>query len=127
MLPPVTIRGRIFKSTNIRAHALDRISQLLRKCEMKSKSNMQQQATQRLRKLCRSLADLKRGESFSITRLTAIKSLCPDAKTAARFTTHLARSAQQRKEFASKSTRYTAAEKKRHAKLAKEVLDEIEL
>ena len=79
---------------------------------------MAQQAAQKLRKLCQMVADLKQGEDFSITRLTVIKSLCPDMKTAARFAAHLAALAQRRKDFDSRGIRFKPAEKKRHQQLA---------
>jgi len=51
---------------------------------------------QKARKLQQLVDDLERGENFNITRLVVIKSLCQDVKTAARFTLHLARLAQER-------------------------------
>jgi hypothetical protein len=41
---------------------------------------------QKVRKLQQLAEALRGGESFSITRLTVIKSLCQEVKTAARFT-----------------------------------------
>jgi hypothetical protein len=46
--------------------------------------------TVRIRKLARIAEELPVGASFSITLLTAVKSLCEDPQTAARFGLHLA-------------------------------------
>ena len=55
-----------------------------------------------------------------------IKGLCSDVKTAARFTAYLAELAQERKEFAPQTTRFSAAEKRRQKALATEALAQIE-
>lgn len=89
------------------------------------KLTVAQQAAQKLRKLCQMVADLKRGEDFSITRLTVIKNLCPDIKTAARFAAHLAALAQRRKDFDSRYIHFKPAEKRRHQQLAAESLTQI--
>jgi hypothetical protein len=95
---------------------------------LKAKSTKQDQIAQKLRKLCQTISDLKNGaRNFSITRLTVVKSLCPDVKTSARFTAYLAQLAQERKEFESRSVRFTAPEKKRHKQLAADALTQIEL
>jgi hypothetical protein len=81
---------------------------------------------QKVRKLQQMADDLERGESFNITRLVVIKSLCQDVKTAARFTLHLARLAQERRDWGSERQFYSAAELKQHRKLAAEAFAELE-
>lgn len=81
---------------------------------------------QKARKLQQLADDLERGESFNITRLIVIKSLCQDAKTTARFTLHLARLAQKRRDWGSDRKFYSAAELKQHRKLAAEAFEQIE-
>jgi hypothetical protein len=44
----------------------------------------------KIRQLARIATELHEGESFNITRLTTLKSLCEDATAAARFAVHLA-------------------------------------
>jgi hypothetical protein len=46
--------------------------------------------TPKIRQLARIATELHEGESFNITRLTTLKSLCEDATAAARFALHLA-------------------------------------
>jgi hypothetical protein len=45
----------------------------------------------KIRRLAQVAEELRQGESFNITRLTTIKSLCEDAKAAAQFAFHLAK------------------------------------
>src|SRR2546426_184726 len=47
-------------------------------------------AVPKIRQLATMAAELHEGESFNITRLTALKSLCEEATAAARFALHLA-------------------------------------
>jgi hypothetical protein len=81
---------------------------------------------QKARKLQQLVDDLERGENFNITRLVVIKSLCQDVKIAARFTLHLARLARKRWDWDSDRKYYSAAELKRHRKLAAEAFEQIE-
>jgi hypothetical protein len=81
---------------------------------------------QKARKLQQLVDDLERGVNFNITRLVVIKSLCQDMKTAARFTLHLARLAQKRWDWDSERKYFSAAELKRHRKLAAEAFEQIE-
>src|SRR5438445_1409658 len=46
--------------------------------------------TSKIRQLARIATELHEGESFNITRLTTLKSLCEEATAAARFALHLA-------------------------------------
>jgi hypothetical protein len=81
---------------------------------------------QKVRKLQQLVDDLERGENFHVTRLVVIKSLCQDAKTAARFTLHLARLGQKRWDWGSDQKYYPAAEIKQHRELVTEAFAEIE-
>lgn len=80
----------------------------------------------KVRKLSQLADELADGASFNVTRLSSIKSLCQDAKTAARFTLHLARQAQTRRDLASDRQFYPAAELKQHRQLAATAFEEIE-
>ena len=53
----------------------------------------------KIKKLANIAADLRKGESFSITRLTTIKSLCEDSVGAELFSLHLAKLAQKKLEI----------------------------
>ncbi len=81
---------------------------------------------QKARKLQQLVDDLERGENFNITRLVVIKSLCQDAKTAGRFTLHLARLALKRRDWDSERKYYSAAELRQHRKLSAEAFEQIE-
>ena len=80
----------------------------------------------KVRKLMQMVSDLENGENFNITRLTNIKNLCQDVKTATRFTLMLAQRAQTRKDWGSDRKYYSAAALKRHRQLAAEAFEEIE-
>ena len=80
----------------------------------------------KVRKLQQLVDDLERGENFNVTRLVVIKSLCQDAKTAARFTLHLARLGQERRDWSGERQFYSAAEVKQHRELADEAFAELE-
>jgi len=81
---------------------------------------------QKARKLQQLVDDLERGENFNVTRLIVIKSLCQDVKTAARFTLHLARLAQKRRDWDSERKFYSAAEIKEHRNLVAEAFAQLE-
>ncbi len=80
----------------------------------------------KVRKLTQMADDLATGDHFNVTRLSSIKSLCVEVKTAARFVLHLARQAQTRRDWNSDHKYYPAATVKRHRELAEEAFAEIE-
>lgn len=80
----------------------------------------------KVRKLMEMANDLENGDHFNVTRLSSIKTLCQEVKTAARFVLHLARQAQTRRDFGGDHKYYPAATVKRHRELAEEAFAEIE-
>lgn len=80
----------------------------------------------KVRKLMEMAKDLENGGHFNVTRLSAIKTLCQDVKTAARFVMHLAQRSQTRRDFGGDHKYYPAATVKQHRELAAEAFTEIE-
>jgi hypothetical protein len=62
--------------------------------EVAPKSNTSQMAP-KIRRLAQVAAELREGGSFTITRLTTLKSLCEDSKAAAQFALYLAKQTYQ--------------------------------
>ncbi len=76
----------------------------------------------RVRRLAELVSALRRGENFSITRLTVLKSLCEDEQDAEAFLLHLARQAQANMLTSQRPSGLSEDTWERHLALASEAL-----